>query len=842
MALGNKLQQYSRTRPSPERKRVNVDLKNDIALTLDIPDFGVSQQLASHSLMSVLLSHAAFKSSLVPQAQFDDGFYEECTAEVNTINLFFPDIESDTIRICFTAWLAFICAVDDILEKMLPAEQESALLDCIHIINSDISHGLSIPPSTVGAKEAAIQGMARTFHSHCSRYLSVHSAQAFFRAITVVFEAHLDEIRFLAGHLSNDFTTYMGIRSRTIALSPFFEVIKSEYLPHDTFKGTTTMWDDLQHAVSCAAGLQNDLIGLARDLENGERLNAVMVLLPTLSDGDIQHTNRDALSQAVTLVAAEHNRSVSRAFECAGQVIMSSAEGLASESIVAVAQVARNILLLCETHLKWCASAKRYRVDDGGKPWIKTGRQHQSNMIPASPPPSEPDSLLGSHPEEGQQLVCSQGIFHGLPVYEPPARRMTAIVTGATGVSGYSMVKLLASSPNWERIYCLSSRPPPDNFFADLEEGAGRVEHLAVDFLSDPDVIAQALSRVPHVDHIFYFSYMQPAPKGDVLDLWANPDELATVNATMFTNFITALEQTPQLVPQRFLLQTGSKHYAFYLGPAANPAFESDPRVPLARNFYYEQEDALAAYCRRTSSLTSYTIARPSYIIGAVRDGTLNHLVGFGVYASVQAFLGLPLHFPGDYRAWDREQVQSSAELNARFEEWLALRPETAGEAFNIHDGQSFTWGRLWPALASWYGVDWTPPETDESKYRTVTLPYEKTPRGFSPQLTLRSTFSLLEWSLQPEVEQAWRTLAARHALVLDPFDDRYRARIFSFSDSAVIGDAPMTISVRKAREFGFFGTCDSYRSIYDSMRELARLKLIVGPQGGFEGDVVCGK
>jgi len=79
-------------------------------------------------------------------------------------------------------------------------------------------------------------------------------------------------------------------------------------------------------------------------------------------------------------------------------------------------------------------------------------------------------------------------------------------------------------------------------------------------------------------------------------------------------------------------------------------------------------------------------------------------------------------------------------------------------------------------------------------------------------------------------VEEAWNKLATQHGLVLNPFDDRYRARIFSFSDSAVIGDAPMTTSVRKAREFGFFGTVDSYRSIFDTLHDLARLRLIPGP------------
>jgi hypothetical protein len=246
-------------------------------------------------------------------------------------------------------------------------------------------------------------------------------------------------------------------------------------------------------------------------------------------------------------------------------------------------------------------------------------------------------------------------------------------------------------------------------------------------------------------DHIFYFSYKQPVPKGDALDLWANADELATVNGkwkpfkcqydqsansaavALFTNFLSALQESG-LKPRRFMLQTGSKHYGFYLGPASLPAFESDYRVQIDRNFYYEQEDALAAYCQSVGA--SWNVARPSYIVGAVRDGALNHLIGFGIYAAVQAHLGQSISFPGDYRAWDREQVQSTGLLNAYFEEWLVLTDNTANEAFNIHDGQSFTWGRLWPYLGHWYQVDWSPPEEDDSKYRVAQMPCPKPPRG----------------------------------------------------------------------------------------------------------------
>ncbi|KAK5997672.1 hypothetical protein PT974_00027 [Cladobotryum mycophilum] len=409
----------------------------------------------------------------------------------------------------------------------------------------------------------------------------------------------------------------------------------------------------------------------------------------------------------------------------------------------------------------------------------------------------------------------------------PESRNLTALVTGATGVSGYHMVKVLAASQRWAKIFCSSSRPPPDNFFADLGDAAQRVEHVQMDFLKQPSEIADVLKKIQKVDYIFYFSYMQPAPKGNVLDLWANGDELHRVNISLFTNFVAALEQT-SLRPKRFMLQTGSKHYAFHKGPAPLPAFETDPRVLLHDNFYYEQEDRLASYCQTVGA--KWNVARPSYIVGAVRDGTLNHLIGFGVYAAVQAHLKQPISFPGDYRAWDREQVQSTGLLNAYFEEWLVLTDKAANEAFNIHDGQSFTWGRAWPYLAKWYGVDWNPPQADESKYRIMKLPYPETPRGYGPQATFNSTFSLLEWSLQPEVEAAWKELAQQHDLVLDPFDDRYRARIFSFADSAVIGEAAMTISVRKARNYGFFGTVDSYNSIFDTLHDLARLKLIVPP------------
>ena len=59
------------------------------------------------------------------------------------------------------------------------------------------------------------------------------------------------------------------------------------------------------------------------------------------------------------------------------------------------------------------------------------------------------------------QQVQSQGIFRGLPVYSEDTTGLTAIITGANGISGHYMLRVLAQSPTrWKKIYCLSRRPP----------------------------------------------------------------------------------------------------------------------------------------------------------------------------------------------------------------------------------------------------------------------------------------------------------------------------------------------------------------------------------------------
>ena len=71
---------------------------------------------------------------------------------------------------------------------------------------------------------------------------------------------------------------------------------------------------------------------------------------------------------------------------------------------------------------------------------------------------------------------------------------------------------------------------------------------------------------------------------------------------------------------------------------------------------------------------------------------------------------------------------------------------------------------------------------------------------------------------------QAWKELTAKYGLRFDPFADR--ASTFGVTDSAIIGGWALSLSIRKARKFGWTGSVDSYESGFYTLRDLAKLKV----------------
>ncbi|KAF2481341.1 hypothetical protein BDY17DRAFT_283723 [Neohortaea acidophila] len=413
------------------------------------------------------------------------------------------------------------------------------------------------------------------------------------------------------------------------------------------------------------------------------------------------------------------------------------------------------------------------------------------------------------------QSVHSQGIYHGLPVYPSNLNGLTAIITGANGISGYYMYRVLSQSPQlWKKIYCLSRRPPlipgglPDH-----------VEHIPLDFLKDPQEIAAELKKrnVTAVDHVFFFSYIQVQPKPGQ-GLWSDAEEMCRVNSALLENFLNSLKLA-SIQPKRVLLQTGAKNYGGHLGPTKLPQEESDPRVTLEPNFYYPQEDVLWKYCAETGC--GWNVCMPGPILGAVPDAAMNAAFPLAVYAAVCKKLNRTLEFPGDIVSWQALQSTSSSMMNAFMEEWAVLLGPP-NEKYNTCDNSAFTWERFWPLIAGWYGLEWSGPQPDDACTATET---RFNPRGYGSKGVTRRKFKMTEWAKGKEVQEAWAAIAEENGLGQKELVDV--DRVFGFLDGTLCRSSALILSMDKSRKLGWHGFVDSCESLLEVFDDLASLKMI---------------
>ena len=127
----------------------------------------------------------------------------------------------------------------------------------------------------------------------------------------------------------------------------------------------------------------------------------------------------------------------------------------------------------------------------------------------------------------------NNGIFKSLPTFSPEIKGLTAIVTGANGISGFGTMRVLLESPQrWKKVYTLSRKPPPPEMMELLtSEQRERVEHVNVDFLGKPEDIASAMKeKGVTADAVFFYSYAQPKTDIKGSHPWANAQELADIN------------------------------------------------------------------------------------------------------------------------------------------------------------------------------------------------------------------------------------------------------------------------------------------------------------------------
>jgi len=127
----------------------------------------------------------------------------------------------------------------------------------------------------------------------------------------------------------------------------------------------------------------------------------------------------------------------------------------------------------------------------------------------------------------------NDGIFKSLPTFSPEIQGLTAIVTGANGISGFGTMRVLLQSPQrWRKVFTVSRRPPPPEMMELLTpEQRDRVQHVSVDFLGKPEDIANAMKeKGVTADAVFFYSYTQPKTTIKGSHPWSNAQELADIN------------------------------------------------------------------------------------------------------------------------------------------------------------------------------------------------------------------------------------------------------------------------------------------------------------------------
>ena len=257
----------------------------------------------------------------------------------------------------------------------------------------------------------------------------------------------------------------------------------------------------------------------------------------------------------------------------------------------------------------------------------------------------------------------------------------TALIAGAGGAASKRLIEVLLADPDWA-VLALARTP---------RASAGRLTWVAADLL-DAEACRRTLAKHRDMTHIFYTARAKHDETGV---------ESVDENVAMLRNLLDAVEPGAASLEHVHLVQ-GTKYYGMHLGPFATPAREDDPR-PGAPNFYYDQQDLLAA--RQRGQSWNWSASRPTFIYDFAPERTRNAVAVIGAYAALCQELGRALEFPGSAAAFDAQRDFTDASLFARAMAFIATRPACANAAFNVNNGDVLRWRDVWPAIAAHFGI-----------------------------------------------------------------------------------------------------------------------------------------
>ncbi|KIW14628.1 hypothetical protein PV08_07412 [Exophiala spinifera] len=410
----------------------------------------------------------------------------------------------------------------------------------------------------------------------------------------------------------------------------------------------------------------------------------------------------------------------------------------------------------------------------------------------------------------------------------------TALVTGATGITGRAITNKLLSSPEWTSITTLSRSQSSHS-------SNPKIHHATLDLQSSAESMASSLSGIS-AEYIFFCAYLARDDEA----------EAAKVNGAMLQNFIDALRHTGSIKSlKRLILVNGLKQYGVHLGRTKQPMHESDPRLrgdPWPENFYYTQQDILARAAREDLKSVGWTwvVTFPQDVIGVAKGNFMNLATAIGLYASVMATLPRgELAFPGSKENYLAFNCWTSAKTHAEFCAWAALEPKAGDEAFNVINGDTESWQNLWPKMAGRYGAKVPANMFPGEKYDGFEATRQELPTPmplavYAEAIGLKDEFEgkhsvihqqidTTKWAQRPDVVEAWEKLRDRFGLQQDTWDKAtwtFVTFLFGRNYSCVA-------SMSKARKLGWTGYQDTWDAFEETFEELEKEGILPKPKAG---------
>jgi len=252
------------------------------------------------------------------------------------------------------------------------------------------------------------------------------------------------------------------------------------------------------------------------------------------------------------------------------------------------------------------------------------------------------------------------------------------VVAGATGLVGNAALRHFGSS---ECETIALSRRRPRNL-----HGA---RHVQVD-LTDAAQCAAMAAQLQGATHLVYAALYE-AP--NLVDGWRDPGQIQT-NDLMLRNLMAVLEPAAPSLRHVALLQ-GTKAYGVHVRPLTVPAREGRSEMYEQPNFYWAQENFLREL--QQGKAWHWSILRPVLIVGETIGGAMDLIPPLGVYAAILREQGRPLDYPGGAA---RVSQAVDVDLLARAIAWAGEADAARNEAFNVTNGDVFTWENVWPAIA----------------------------------------------------------------------------------------------------------------------------------------------